>query len=83
MVWNDTDCSHYMKDFNAPRVPIRNSQAAKLLGVINQQFGTLAFCRKWLEEYFPKHIMPLKILGDLGLVNAYPPLVDVEGCYTA
>lgn len=83
VVYEDIDCSHYMKEFNAPRVPIRNSKAAQLLGVINKQYGTLAFCRKWLEEHFPRHLMPLKMLCDLGIVNSYPPLSDIKGCYTA
>jgi methionine aminopeptidase len=76
-VWEDNDCSHYMQKFDREQKPIRNSQAAKLIGVINQQFGTLAFCRKWLEEYFPRHIMPLKFLCDQDIVRAYPPLVDI------
>lgn len=63
-VWEDVDCSHYMRKFDLEPKPIRNSQAGKLLGVINKEFGTLAFCRKWLEEYFPKHYMPLKYLVD-------------------
>ena len=82
-VWEGPDCSHYMQEFNDEKKPIRNAKAAQLLGVIDKQFGTLAFARKWLEEYYPRHIMPLKLLCDLDIVKAYPPLVDQEGCYTA
>lgn len=44
------ECSHYMKDFNAPRVPLRLPKARQLLSHINKTFGTLAFCRRWLER---------------------------------
>lgn len=84
VVYEDLDCSHYMKDFDVgDDVPIRDGKARQLLGVINKQFGTLAWCRKWLEEFYPRHIMPLKRLCDAGVVKAYPPLSDVTGCYTA
>ena len=39
-----------MKDFNAPHVPLRMPKAKQLLGHINKTFGTLAFCRRWLER---------------------------------
>lgn len=44
------ECSHYMKDFDAPHVPLRLPSAKKLLSHINKTFGTLAFCRRWLER---------------------------------
>lgn len=44
------ECSHYMKDINAPRVPLRLPKARQLLSHINKTFGTLAFCRRWLER---------------------------------
>ena len=82
-VYEDLDCSHYMKDFDVEDVPIRDGKARALLNTINREFGTLAWCRKWLEEYYPRHIMPLKRLVDAGVIKAYPPLSDVRGCYTA
>ena len=63
-VYEDLDCSHYMREFDLDDVPIRDGKARGLLNVINREFGTLAWCRKWLEEYFPRHIMPLKRLVD-------------------
>lgn len=30
-----------------------------------------------------KYIMALKSLGDAGIVDPYPPLCDIKGCYTA
>ena len=82
-VWNDADCSHYMKNFTPPKKQVRNSQAAKLLDVIDREFGTLAFARKWLETHFENHLKPLRMLCDLDIVKSYPPLVDIKGCYTA
>lgn len=77
------ELSHYAKAFDAPIVPIKNAKASQLLKVINENYGTLAFCRKWLEDLYPKHFGPLKHLNDLGIVRDYPPLLDKEGSYTA
>ena len=49
-VVEDLECSHYMKNFHAPHVPLRMPRAKKLLSHINKTFGTLAFCRRWLER---------------------------------
>lgn len=49
-VVEDMECSHYMKSFDAPHVPLRLPRAKKLLQHINKTFGTLAFCRRWLER---------------------------------
>ncbi|RYY82442.1 hypothetical protein EON63_13310 [archaeon] len=42
--------SHYMKDFNAGHVPLRLASAKKLITHINKTFGTLAFCKRWLDR---------------------------------
>jgi len=60
MVFNAPDCSHFMKDFETEDVPLRNPKARALLKEITNRFGTLAFCRRWLEETFPRHIAPLR-----------------------
>ncbi|CAM9716900.1 unnamed protein product [Discosporangium mesarthrocarpum] len=49
-VVEDLECSHYMKDFDAPHVPLRLPRARQLLSHINKTFSTLAFCRRWLER---------------------------------
>eukprot|EP00594_Rhizosolenia_setigera_P016945 CAMPEP_0178954368 /NCGR_PEP_ID=MMETSP0789-20121207/8945_1 /TAXON_ID=3005 /ORGANISM="Rhizosolenia setigera, Strain CCMP 1694" /LENGTH=481 /DNA_ID=CAMNT_0020635749 /DNA_START=46 /DNA_END=1491 /DNA_ORIENTATION=- len=92
----DMECSHYMKNFHAPHVPLRLPRSKKLLSHINKTFGTLAFCRRWLEREDggsftvngnkgkqEKYMGALKNLCDVGIVQAYPPLCDVKGCYTA
>jgi len=83
-VWEDGECSHYMKAFDAPRVPLRMKGSAQLLGVIDRNFDTLPFCRRYLDRLGQsKYLLALKGLVDAGIVNPYPPLVDVKGSYTA
>lgn len=93
----DLECSHYMKNFHAPHVPLRLPRSKKLLSHINKTFGTLAFCRRWLERpdggstavnglsgnKQEKYMGALKNLCDVGIIQPYPPLCDVKGCYTA
>ena len=92
----DLECSHYMKNFDAPHIPLRMPGSKRLLSHINRTFGTLAFCRRWLERddggsfttnqgrgKQTRYLGALKNLCDVGIVQAYPPLVDIKGCYTA
>ncbi|KAG9490393.1 methionine aminopeptidase 2 [Eleutherodactylus coqui] len=84
VVHDDMECSHYMKNFDVGHVPIRLPRAKHLLNVVNENFGTLAFCRRWLDRLGEsKYLMALKNLCDLGIVDPYPPLCDIKGSYTA
>ncbi|XP_043249438.1 methionine aminopeptidase 2 isoform X2 [Colletes gigas] len=84
IVHDDLDCSHYMKSFDAGYVPLRLQSSKVLLNTINKHFGTLAFCKRWLDRIgCTKYQMALKDLCDKDALEAYPPLVDVKGCYTA
>lgn len=83
-VQEDMECSHYMKDFHAGHIPLRSAKARQLLSVVDRNFGTLAFCRRFLDRIGEeKYLMGLKQLCDAGVVNPYPPLCDQKGCYTA
>ena len=95
-VVDDMECSHYMKNFYAPHVPLRMQSSKRLLAHINKTFGTLAFCRRWLEREDggsatvngtngkqQKYMGALKNLCDVGIIQPCPPLCDVKGCYTA
>jgi len=83
-VREDLEVSHYMKNFDAGHVPLRLPRAKSLLSTIDKNFGTLAFCRRYLDRLGEqKYLMALKNLCDVGLVDAYPPLVDQKGSYTA
>lgn len=65
-------------------IPYRLPKAKQLLKTINQEFGTLPFCRRYLDRIGEtKYLMALKNLTDAGLVTAYPPLCDTKGSYTA
>ena len=65
-------------------VPLRLARAKSLLGSIDRNFGTLPFCRRYLDRLGEtKYLMGLKNLVDSGIVDAYPPLVDVKGSYVA
>ncbi|XP_041113620.1 methionine aminopeptidase 2-like isoform X2 [Polyodon spathula] len=84
VVHDDMECSHYMKNFDVGHVPIRLPRAKHMLNVVNEHFGTLAFCRRWLDRLGEtKYLMALKNLCDLGIVDPYPPLCDTKGSYTA
>ncbi len=78
------ECSHYMKVFDAPQVPLRMPRARQLLNTINRHFGTLAFCRRYLDRLGEeRYLMALKHLCDMGIVEPYPPLCDTPGSITA
>jgi methionyl aminopeptidase len=83
-VVEDLECSHYMKIFNAGHAPLRVKSSKALLHAIEQNFGTLAFCRRWLDDIGQtRHIMALKNLVDNDLVQSYPPLCDQRGSYVS
>ena len=77
--------SHFMKSPDAfNNVKIKASQPKALFKYIDEHFSTMAFCPRWLEESGYTGIdKSLKYLCDRNLVEPYPPLADVEGCYTS
>ncbi|KXS14691.1 peptidase M24A, methionine aminopeptidase [Gonapodya prolifera JEL478] len=83
-VQEDLETSHYMKTFDAPAVNLRVPRARSLLNTINKHFGTLAFCRRYLDRLGEeKYLLGLKALVESNIVTPYPPLCDVKGSYTA
>eukprot|EP00877_Chromochloris_zofingiensis_P010686 jgi/Chrzof1/5871/Cz16g18240.t1 len=83
-VHEDLECSHYMKNFDVGHVPLRLPRAKQLLATIDKNFGTLAFCRRYLDRVGEsKYLMALKNLCDAGIVDPYPPLCDNKGSYVA
>ncbi|CAF1492165.1 unnamed protein product [Adineta ricciae] len=84
VVHDDMEVSHYMKNFDAEQALVRNAKAKQLYNTISKNFGTLAFCRRWLDRLGEsKYLLSLKSLIEADVVNPYPPLCDVKGCYTA
>lgn len=83
-VRDDYETSHYALKPDAPNVPLRVQSAGKLLNVIKKNFGTLPWCRRYLDRLGQeKYLLGLNNLVQSGLVEAYPPLVDKKGSYTA
>ena len=84
---DDLDCSHYMLNYECASVSpnqIRMPKSRALFSTILKNFGTLAWCKRYLERIGEsKYQLALKNLCDLGLVDPYPPLVDIKGCHTA
>jgi len=67
-----------------PHFDLSVAKAKVLLGTINKNFGTLPFCRRYLDRLGEtKYLFALKNLVDVGLVEQYPPLCDTKGSYTA
>jgi methionyl aminopeptidase len=78
------ETSHYAKKADAPKVALRVSSAKTLLNSITKNFGTLPFCRRYLDRMgHDKYLLGLNNLVSAGIVEAYPPLCDTKGSYTA
>ncbi|KAM7203763.1 hypothetical protein V8F33_002078 [Rhypophila sp. PSN 637] len=84
VVYEDGEVSHYAKRGDASKVDLRLSSAKALLRVIDKNFGTLPFCRRYLDRLGQdKYLLGLNNLVNNGIVEQYPPLVDQKGSYTA
>ncbi|KAK2196044.1 bifunctional Peptidase M24 [Babesia duncani] len=78
------DCSHYMKNFDSSFVALPLKSSRELLKTINAHFGTLAFCKRWIQDITNcSNLLALKNLVDKGIVNPYPPLCDIKGSFTS
>lgn len=82
---DDGICSHYAKKIDAPHVSLRLNTAKSLLKTINQEFGTLPFCRRYLDRvgWEGKHLLALNHLVQQGVVQQYLPLYEQKGVMTA
>lgn len=57
------ECSHFKEFPDVPHATSRLSSAKDLFCYLNKNYGTLAFCRKWLDcEGYPCHQMVVKML---------------------
>ncbi|EIN13870.1 peptidase M24A methionine aminopeptidase [Punctularia strigosozonata HHB-11173 SS5] len=78
------ECSHYAKIWDAPNVQLRLTTAQSLLKTINKNFGTIPFCRRYLDRLGEsRYLLALNHLVQQGVVNSYPPLCDAPGSMTA
>ena len=77
------ECSHYARKATPPSVPLRINSARQLLYTINKNFGSLPFCRRYLDRLGEQnYLLGLRHLVSQGIVQDYPPLADVPGCMT-
>ncbi|KAK5171455.1 Methionine aminopeptidase 2 [Saxophila tyrrhenica] len=84
VVRDDMETSHYAKIADAPKAALRVASAKTLLRSIDKNFGTLPFCRRYLDRLgHDKYLLGLNNLVQAGIVQDYPPLVDIKGSYTA
>ncbi|KZT72904.1 peptidase M24A, methionine aminopeptidase [Daedalea quercina L-15889] len=78
------EVSHYARVVDAPRVNLRLTTAKSLLNTINKNFGTLPFCRRYLDRIGEqRYLLALNHLVQQGIVQDYPPLYDQKGSMTA
>ncbi|KAF2770124.1 methionine aminopeptidase [Teratosphaeria nubilosa] len=84
LVRDDMETSHYAKIADAPKFALRVASAKSLLRSIDKNFGTLPFCRRYLDRLgHEKYLLGLNNLVQSGIVQDYPPLCDVKGSFTA
>jgi methionyl aminopeptidase len=63
---------------------VRMASAKALLKTIDENFGTLAFSRRYLEHLgVGNYHLGMKSLIEQGVVECYEPLVDIPGSYVA
>ncbi|EWC47192.1 methionine aminopeptidase-like 2 [Drechslerella stenobrocha 248] len=85
-VHDDLEVSHYAKraDIDHSTIPLRLPSAKSILNVITKNFGTLPFCRRYIDRLGQeRYLLGLNNLVASGIVEAYPPLCDIKGSYTA
>lgn len=79
-------CSHYALSQKLPeRYSLHHQTAKTLLKSIQRNFGTLPFCRRYLDHAGEKdYLLALNTLVKERLVTDYPPLIDPQpGAMTA
>tara|TARA_B100001758_G_C18400292_1_gene608575 strand:+ start:1455 stop:2408 length:954 start_codon:yes stop_codon:yes gene_type:complete len=79
------ECSHYMLNYNVDykNIPLSKKEQ-KFLVQIENQFGTLAFCNRWLDTLkINRYDHFLKNLTKANVINKYPPLYDINGSFVS
>jgi methionyl aminopeptidase len=75
--------SHFMKKDNINFTNLKFKASKKLLGYINNNFGTLPFCDKWLYCDNKNYKFALEDLCKNNIIQKYPPLYDIKNSYIA
>ncbi|KAL4971665.1 MetAP 2-2 [Aspergillus desertorum] len=84
-IYDDVGVYGYGKSYDAPRhVSLPLASAKSLYKTINENFGTIVFCRRYLDRLgLQRYLAGMNTLVQHGLVDVYAPLVDVRGSYSA
>jgi methionyl aminopeptidase len=82
---DDVGVYGYGLNHDAPlRVPVPMSSAKRLHKTIRENFGTIVFCRRYLERLnVEKYLAGMNCLVQQGVVEEYGPLMDIKGSYSA
>ncbi|KAJ5988818.1 hypothetical protein N7481_004028 [Penicillium waksmanii] len=75
----------YGKDPSAPsRISAPLTSARTLYKTINDNFNSIVFARRYLERLgVERYLAGMNYLVSQGVVESYPPLMDIEGSYSA
>ena len=83
-VVNQGEVSHYALNPDYSTAGLRTPGAKNLLKKIKETFGTLPFCRRYLDQIGEeKYLFNLNTLVRNDIVQDYPPLMDTPGSLTA
>ncbi|PLN86201.1 peptidase [Aspergillus taichungensis] len=75
----------YGRSADAPlKVITPLATARSLYKTINQNFGSLVFCRRYLERLgVDRYLAGMNNLVSKGVMDVYPPLMDISGSFSA
>ncbi|KAL4866093.1 hypothetical protein BDV12DRAFT_139703 [Aspergillus spectabilis] len=84
-LYDDIGVYGYGKSYDAPsHVSLPLASARSLWKTINQNFGTIVFCRRYLDRLgLDRYLAGMNSLVQHGVVDVYAPLVDTKGSYSA
>ncbi|KAL4916068.1 peptidase M24, structural domain-containing protein [Aspergillus aurantiobrunneus] len=84
-IYDDIGVYGYGKSYDAPsHVSLPLASARSLYKTINENFGTIVFCRRYLDRLgLQRYLAGMNSLVQHGIVDVYSPLVDVKGSYSA
>jgi methionyl aminopeptidase len=81
---DDVGIYGYGRNEHASTAGLHHASAKSLLKIIDENFGTLVFARRYLERIGVKNYhLGMRSLVSNGIVESYAPLVDVPGSYIA
>ncbi|OAQ98460.1 hypothetical protein LLEC1_02946 [Akanthomyces lecanii] len=73
-----------LSDDAPSRVNLPLNSANRVFKTIKENFGTLVFARRYLDRLgVDRYVAGLNCLVANGILEAYPPLVDIAGSYSA